>query len=197
MRALSVLALVLLTAACGSTPPAAHETEKVGGPEPSNAVGGGSPTGPVAQDPPFDLAFIDHAIDHHMQAVVLGHEAQRRGVHPELRELGERIAKAQQAEVDHLKALRQEWYAERLAERAEAEQPSPATMPSAGAADASYDRRFLDLMIPHHEQMIAMAADVMARGEHARLQALARHMAESQRDEIAQMERMRASWAGE
>lgn len=52
---------------------------------------------------------------------------------------------------------------------------------------AAYDVRWLELMIEHHEGAVTLADAEVARGADAELRALARRIAEAQRDEIEKM----------
>lgn len=51
------------------------------------------------------------------------------------------------------------------------------------------DKDFAAMMIHHHEQAIAMAKVVQARGKNAELKAMARKMSEQQTKEIAELKR--------
>ena len=56
----------------------------------------------------------------------------------------------------------------------------------------SFDRRWLELMVEHHEGAVEMAEDVIAAGSHAPTRALAVAIIEAQQTEIAQMKAMLA-----
>ena len=59
-----------------------------------------------------------------------------------------------------------------------------------------FDRRYLDMMVPHHEAAVAMARLELARGRRPELQALARTIVAAQEGEIAEMRRDRRAWYG-
>ena len=65
-----------------------------------------------------------------------------------------------------------------------------------GPADSSYDDRFIDMMIPHHEGAVAMARNARDKAQHPELRALADSIIASQEREIRQMEEWRKEWYG-
>ncbi len=65
-----------------------------------------------------------------------------------------------------------------------------------GAADSSYDDRFIDMMIPHHQGAVAMARDARAKAQHAELRAFADSVIAAQEREIRQLEEWRREWYG-
>jgi len=67
---------------------------------------------------------------------------------------------------------------------------------SLGPADAEYDLRFMDAMIPHHEGAVVMAKDVLAKSKRTEMQQLANNIIASQQTEIDQMKQWRKMWYG-
>jgi len=63
-----------------------------------------------------------------------------------------------------------------------------------GPADADYDLRFIDAMIPHHEGAVVMAKDLAQKTKRPELQKLAKDVIEAQTQEIAQMRQWRKNW---
>lgn len=63
-----------------------------------------------------------------------------------------------------------------------------------GPADAEYDLRFIDGMIPHHEGAVIMAEDVLAKSQRTKLLELAREIINAQEKEIEQMKQWRQNW---
>lgn len=70
----------------------------------------GTPGAGMPMSEPFDLLFIDMMIPHHESAVLMAHVAVDKGQHKEVRDLAQAIITTQQAEIDQLKAWRQQWY---------------------------------------------------------------------------------------
>ncbi len=63
-----------------------------------------------------------------------------------------------------------------------------------GPADAEYDLRFIDAMIPHHQGAINMAKQVVQNSTRPELKNLAEEMIKAQEKEIAQMQEWRKKW---
>jgi uncharacterized protein (DUF305 family) len=55
-----------------------------------------------------DLAFIDQTIPHHKMAIEASEAVLEEAVHPEIRDVAQRVIDAQQREIDELTAIRQE-----------------------------------------------------------------------------------------
>lgn len=65
---------------------------------------------------------------------------------------------------------------------------------SLGPADADYDLRFIDGMVPHHEGAVIMAKEVLAKSKRPELKKLANEVIAAQDQEIAQMQQWRKAW---
>jgi uncharacterized protein (DUF305 family) len=63
-----------------------------------------------------------------------------------------------------------------------------------GTADADYDLRFIDAMIPHHEGAVVMAKEVLQKSKRPELKKLATSMIQAQTAEIAEMKQWRSAW---
>lgn len=63
-----------------------------------------------------------------------------------------------------------------------------------GPADANYDLRFLDSMIPHHQGALVMAEDAIVKSKRPELINLAKSIIADQKVEIAQMQQWRKQW---
>jgi uncharacterized protein (DUF305 family) len=63
-----------------------------------------------------------------------------------------------------------------------------------GPADADYDLRFIDAMVPHHEGALVMAQDMAQKTQRPELQKLAKTIVSAQTAEIAQMKQWRTAW---
>ncbi|HEY2061325.1 MAG TPA: DUF305 domain-containing protein, partial [Amycolatopsis sp.] len=59
--------------------------------------------------------------------------------------------------------------------------------------DQAYDRKWLDLMIQHHEGAITMARTELSQGQDAGAKAMAQHITDTQQAEIATMKSLLAS----
>jgi uncharacterized protein (DUF305 family) len=65
-----------------------------------------------------------------------------------------------------------------------------------GEPDENYQKRFIDMMIPHHQGAMMMAQDALDHSNREELKELARKMIETQQQEIEQLKRYRAEWYG-
>jgi uncharacterized protein (DUF305 family) len=185
------LALVLAVSACGSGHSGDHG-------------GSGDASASVATGRAADIAFAQLMIPHHEQAVEMADMALARVTSPEVRELAVQIKAAQDPEIAQMRSWLSEWGA-------------PAQMPGMehGSDDHSghdmggmsmsgmmtaedmaaleaatgdvFDRMWLQMMIEHHEGAVAMADQVLAATDDARVEKLAQAVIAGQRAEIAEM----------
>jgi uncharacterized protein (DUF305 family) len=63
-----------------------------------------------------------------------------------------------------------------------------------GPADAEYDKRFIDAMIPHHESAVDMAKDAQQKSQRSEIKQLAQAIIDAQTSEINQLKQWRDSW---
>ena len=63
-----------------------------------------------------------------------------------------------------------------------------------GPADAEYDHRFIDMMIPHHEGAIMMAKDALQKSQRPEIKKLAQEIIDAQEKEIAQLKSWGEQW---
>lgn len=65
---------------------------------------------------------------------------------------------------------------------------------SLGPKDATYDKRFMDLMIAHHEGGIMMAKDALDKSDRPEIKEMAQKIIDSQEKEIQQMKEWEKTW---
>jgi uncharacterized protein (DUF305 family) len=70
-------------------------------------------------------------------------------------------------------------------------------MKDLGPKDATYDKRFMDLMIVHHEGGIMMAKDALKNSGRPKIKELAQKIIDNQEKEIQQMKDWEKSWYGQ
>ena len=63
-----------------------------------------------------------------------------------------------------------------------------------GPADANFDLRFIDGMVPHHEGAVTMAQAAQPKAKHPELKKFANGIIAAQTPEIAQMQQWRSAW---
>ena len=66
--------------------------------------------GELADREPFDKAFIDEMIPHHVAAIEMARLAEERTGNPKIRELARNIVETQEAEISQMTEWRREWY---------------------------------------------------------------------------------------
>lgn len=155
----------------------------------------------------FDLRFIDGMTPHHEGAVVMAQEALQKSQRPEIKQLAQTIITAQNKEKAQMKQWRTAWYpnvgATPMAWHSEmghsmsmSEEQKKSMMMTIdlGKADAEFDLRFLNAMIPHHEGAVVMANDALAKSKRPEIQKLAQEIITSQKAEIKQMQQWKKAW---
>ncbi len=66
----------------------------------------------LADEEPFDEAFIGAMIPHHRSAIQMANVALEKSDNPRIEELAEEIVEAQEREISQMQAWRNEWYPE-------------------------------------------------------------------------------------
>ena len=146
-----------------------------------------------------DRAFIDAMVPHHQGAVEMAEVALENAEHEEIKQLSRNIVSTQRAEIEELKAIKQEEFGtsevpmEMSAGEVEA---MGMTDPGELANKHPFDRAFIDAMIPHHESAIEMAQVACQESDNPEIKALAEGIVEAQTREITQMEGWRKEWYG-
>jgi uncharacterized protein (DUF305 family) len=159
-------------------------------------------------DASFDLRFIDAMTPHHQGAVVMAKEALLKSKRPEILKLAQGIIKAQDQEIALMKQWRKAWYAKEsdvpmawstdmghMMAMSGSQKQGMMMSQSLGAADAGFDLRFLDAMIPHHEGAVVMAKEVLAKSKRPEVRKLAQNIIASQQVEIKEMQGWKKAWA--
>lgn len=143
-----------------------------------------------------DVMFAQMMIPHHEQAIEMADIAldPTVGAGDSVKDLARRIKDAQDPEIQTMTNLLTAW-------------GKPTTMPAdmdhsemmggmlaleeldelGTLRGAQFDARWIEAMIAHHEGAIAMAEDVLSKGVHPDMLALAREVIDAQRVEIDEM----------
>jgi uncharacterized protein (DUF305 family) len=146
-----------------------------------------------------DVAFMQNMIAHHAQALEMTALTAARSSRDDIKLLARRITESQSAET----AMMESWLRKRGRPAVDSSHAHHTDMPGmltkaeierlVQAADAEFDRLFLELMIRHHEgalTMVAALAAIPGAGEEPELWQLISHIDADQRAEIARMQRM-------
>ena len=158
-------------------------------------------------DANYELRFVDAMIPHHQGAVEMAQEVLAKSQRPEMKKLAQDIITAQNREINQMKQWRKAWYPKADSKPMAWHAPmnhmmamSPEQMQAMmmkgdlGAADAEFDLRFLNAMIPHHEGALVMAKDVQSKSKRPEMKKLAQDILSSQQKEIDQMKQWRKDW---
>lgn len=161
------------------------------------------------KDTEFDLRFIDGMILHHQGAIAMAEAVLQNSQRAELKQLAEAVITAQQGEIDQMQQWRQAWYpgvgadlvmydAQMGHTMAMTPEMQTAMMMAGdlGKADAEFDLRFINAMIPHHEGALTMAEQVLEKSDRPELRQLAQTILDTQQAEIDQMQQWRQAWYG-
>ncbi|GAA6621536.1 DUF305 domain-containing protein [Scytonema sp. NUACC26] len=158
-------------------------------------------------DANYDLRFIDAMIPHHQGATQMAKEAQQKSKRPEIKKLAGAIIKAQNKEIAELKQWRTAWYPKapstamawntqmnHMMEMSPEQSKAMRMDMDLGAANAEFDLRFINAMIPHHEGAITMAQDALSKSKRPEIKNIAKDIVTSQQKEIDQMKQWRQAW---
>lgn len=160
-----------------------------------------------AADADYDLRFIDSMVMHHQGAVNMAEEVLQKSQRPEMQKLAQDIITAQKQEIAQMKQWRTTWYpnadqtpmawsaemGHMMAMSEDMEQSMMMSM-DLGKADADFDLRFIDAMIPHHEGALVMAKDALSKTKRPEMRKLSQDILTSQQQEIEQMKQWRKDW---
>jgi uncharacterized protein (DUF305 family) len=158
-------------------------------------------------DADYDLRFIDGMTPHHQGAIAMAQDVLKHSQRPELKKLAQEIIQAQEKEIAQMKEWRKAWYpnadeklmmwhpeANHMMTMTPEVRKNMMMSMDLGSADAKFDLRFLDAMIPHHEGALVMAKDAIAKSKRPEIQKLAQDILSSQQAEIDKMQQWRKSW---
>jgi uncharacterized protein (DUF305 family) len=164
--------------------------------------------GPADAD--FDLRFIDGMTLHHGGAILMAKEAQQKTKRPEIQKLATQIIKAQDTEIAEMKQWRKAWYSKasnllrswnaetgHMTDIKPEQKQSMMMNQTLGVADARFDLRFINAMIPHHEGALEMAKEAQQKSKRTEVKQLANSIMASQQAEIQQMKQWRKAWYGQ
>lgn len=158
-------------------------------------------------DANYDLRFIDAMIPHHQGAIEMATDALSKSQRPQIKRLARYIITDQNQEIAQLKQWRQAWYPKAGttamvydSQMGNTMAMSPAQMQGMmmkgdlGPANAQYDLRFLNAMIPHHEGAVAMSQDALHKSRRPEIKSLAQRIITNQQREMHEMQQWRQQW---
>ncbi|QKV78181.1 DUF305 domain-containing protein [Amycolatopsis sp. Hca4] len=142
-----------------------------------------------------DVMFAQQMIPHHEQALEMAKLVPSRSSNPKVVDLASRIEKAQDPEIRQMRGWLSAWGATSASSMPGMDHDSmPGMMPAGDVAEleaakgTEFDRRWLDMMVKHHQGAVDMARTELDKGANADAKALARKIADAQQAEITEMQ---------
>lgn len=151
----------------------------------------------------MDGAFVTQMVPHHDSAIEMANIAERRAQHPEIANLADNIVSSQGDEISEMNQIHTRLFGSPIDKRSQGDLGMDASMMGmdmdigALATAKSFDREFIDQMIPHHQGAIRMAWIELNDGADPQTQELANNIIAAQSAEINQMNEWRTKWYGE
>jgi len=144
-----------------------------------------------------DERFIDAMVPHHQGAISMAQVALENAEHLELLQLAENVISTQQAEIEELRAIKEQEFGTSEVPM----QMSPEEMEMMGMEDPAelanqrpFDEAFINSMIPHHQSAIDMAQVALDESDNPAIRDLAGRIVEDQTREIEQMRGWLEEW---
>ena len=144
-----------------------------------------------------DERFIDAMVPHHQGAISMAQVALENAEHLELLQLAENVISTQQAEIEELRAIKEQEFGTSEVPM----QMSPEEMEMMGMEDPAelanqrpFDEAFINAMIPHHQSAIDMAQVALDESDNPAIRDLAGRIVEDQTREIEQMRGWLEEW---
>ena len=213
-RAMGLVLVAFVIPACTSTAPEQAPTALALTPtSAATLVATAAPAGQPALAS-FDQRFIDMMVPHHEGAVEMARVAEARAQHPEIKTLATDILQSQGAEIQQMRAWRQQWFGSSqtppldhmpwlgpmvdtaMAMNADGSVDMSKDVTDLGAAPEPFDAAFIEVMIPHHQMAISAARLAFQQAEHTEVDQLASAIVDAQQREIGQMQGWRLQWYG-
>lgn len=195
VMAAGTLTLALALTACGG------DDDSMGGAMSSGTMSERASASPASADhDQADVMFSTMMVPHHQQAVEMADLVPDRSQKPAVLALAQRIKAEQQPEIDTMSGWLKEWgvalpdaMGDHAGDMGMSGMMSDADMSSLeGLKGTEFDRRWLEMMVAHHQGAITMAQGVLRSGTHAGTDELATAIVAAQQKEIIEMQRMLA-----
>jgi uncharacterized protein (DUF305 family) len=188
LRWVGMMLVALVLMACGSS----SSNTATGAPTATAIAGHDMTAMSMTNDAPYDALFIDSMIVHHQGAIAMAQEALEKAQHTELKQFAQNVIMVQDGEITQMQVWRHDWY------------PKVAISAGTGmdmgdmivAQDDrfSYDVRWINSMISHHQAAITMAKEALTKAEHSDIKNLAQAIIDAQSAEVTQLEAWRDQW---
>lgn len=150
----------------------------------------------------YDRLFIANMIAHHQGAVSMAKLALQNAKHPDLKDMAKDIVAAQESEIADMKTWQSKWgypsssgemMMDHSAMYMMADMDSMTANLSNLTGDA-FDKKFIELMIEHHQSALDMAASGKMNAYHAEIITLSQEIVKAQTAEITQLKEWQKEW---
>lgn len=150
-----------------------------------------------------DAMFIEQMIPHHDDAIAMSDLALTRAEHPELKQLAQSIKQSQTAENAQMRAWYTLWFGSDVPASTSGASGMRGSMmggrmtdlPALTEAD-SFDKAFIEQMIPHHEMAIMMSRMAARSSARPEMREFTQKIIDVQSREIVQMQEWYREWYG-
>lgn len=141
-----------------------------------------------------EFEYLSLMIPHHQEAIDTAQRVLEYSDRPEMREFAQDIIAVQSAEIDQMEAWLDEWYPDQTTNLTYV----PMMRDLNQLEGEALDQVFLEDMIRHHMGAIMMSQQLVNHGlvEHQSVQPFAQNIANTQRQEIWQMQTWLQDWYG-
>ena len=151
----------------------------------------GGPANNAAQNNDADVTFAQQMVPHHEQALDMAKLVPSRSSDAKVRDLAQRVEKAQGPEITQLNQWLKEWGSESKSDHQGHDMSGMMSDEDMGelekASGAEFDRMWLEMMIEHHEGAVEMAKKELADGQDENAKKLAQAVIDGQQQEITEM----------
>ncbi len=135
-----------------------------------------------------DLRYVNAMIAHHRAAMLLAEQASV-SERTEVRELATRILADEPAAIEELYGFKRTWYGDARKVR----DPVPVQL---GTYDPTFDLRFLNALIAHHEEGLRMTAEIVRKSSRAEVLDNANTVENFLTSTLVTLKGWRAAWYG-
>lgn len=151
----------------------------------------------------YDKEFLANMIVHHESAMNMAEMALASAQHQEIKDLATSINASQGREVGSMRQFQTNWgypatSGHSMTGMAEAEHSmegmSDMNEALKGLSGDAFDKKFLELMIEHHQGAIDMAKPAATNAAHQEVKDLAQSIIDAQTKEIAEMRQWQQQW---
>lgn len=134
-----------------------------------------------------DLRYIDNMIAHHLNAIYMANQAKTNSQRPEIVALANDIIKADEAGIKTLYEQKKSWYKNE-------KQITKFEKINLGAYDETFDLRFLNALIAHHDGAVESAQEIRTKSQRNEILNLADTVIQSLSASKAKLIEWRKNW---